>query len=70
MRTRKKILCTVVVAIIGLNFFIQDNTNQPDRDLNTLSNIAMASGEEDPDEGDPIYKPTGLIDWLGELIGF
>lgn len=69
MRVKKKILYAVVGAIIGLNFFIKHSPNQPDIDFNTLSNIAMASGEEGPDEGDPIIKPTGIIDWLQELIG-
>ena len=70
MKTKKKILFGVIVAIIGLNFLLQGNINKSDIDLNTYANMALASGEGDPDDLDPIYAPTGIIDWLGELIGF
>lgn len=69
-KIKKKILYGVVVAIMGLNFLFQSNIRKSDIDLNAISNMAMATGEEDPDEGDPIYVPTVFIDWLGELIGF
>ncbi|MDE5417941.1 hypothetical protein L3049_07965 [Labilibaculum sp. DW002] len=70
MKTKKKILFGVVVVIMGFNLLLQGNKNQPNVKLENISTMAMATGEEDPDEVDPTILPTGFIDWLGEIVGF
>lgn len=69
-KIKKKIVIGVAVAIIGLSFLMQNNVRKSEVDLNMISNMAMASGEGNPDEMNPIIVPTGWIDWLGEIIGF
>ena len=68
-RVNKKIVIGAAALIMGLNLLMQKNVRRSEIDLNTISNMAMATGEEDPDEN-PIIIPTSWIDWLGELIGF
>ena len=69
MKTKRKILLALFICIIAVNVFLGSSTRQSDIDLNTFSNMAMASGEEDPGEEPPIYEPTGL-DWFFDIIGF
>lgn len=70
MKIKKKILLGLLMCIIALNLVFTTNTKQPDIDLKQLSNMAIASGETDPGEGDPpIIEPYSL-DWLLDIIGF
>lgn len=71
MKTKKKIAFVIIITAITLNFFSKNRSYNSDIDLNTISSIAIASEETNTDpEEPPITVPTGIIDWLGELIGF
>ncbi len=63
---------TIIVLLIGLvlfNISIGNRSNKKsDVDLNDFALIAVASDETE--EADPILSPMGIIDWLGEFIGF
>jgi hypothetical protein len=70
MKIRNKISYVIIITAIALNICLKEKTHKTDIDLNAISSIAMASEEENTEEEMPDIVPTGIIDWLGELIGF
>ena len=56
------------MGLIVANCFISKADSNSNVDLQGISNIAIASGEEIPPiEGNPILLPTGIVEWFKEL---